>query len=108
MPPTRRPTSYIYAPASLPGFKPYAKPRRRAGFVHVADWTLEEVQARYRTAEARVAVLRGRRFIKGMSDAEIKLLRAVPADQRPRALKLAQAEMNLLRDELRRRLSFRH
>jgi hypothetical protein len=43
-----------------------------------------------------------------MSDAEIKLLRAVPADQRPRALKLAQAEMNLLRDELRRRLSFRH
>jgi len=92
----------------LPGFKPYPRPRRRAGFVHVADWPLEEVQARFRIAEARVAVLYGRRLIKGMSDADVKALRSVPADQRPRALKLAQAEMNMLRDELRRRLSFRH
>jgi hypothetical protein len=38
-----------------------------------------------------------------MTDSEVEVLRAVPADQRRRALKLAQKEMNALRDELRRR-----
>jgi hypothetical protein len=39
-----------------------------------------------------------------MADADVKVWRAVPADQRPRTLKLAQEEMNALRDELRRRM----
>ena len=89
---------------ALPDFKPYPQRRRRVGFTHLAYWPLEEVQARYKAAEARVAVLRGRRVIRGMADSDVKMLRAVPADQRPRALKLAQEEMNVLRDELRRRM----
>lgn len=88
----------------MPDCKPYAQRRRRVGFTHLANWSLEEVQARYRAAEARVAVLHGRRFIRGMADADIKVWRSVPADQRPRTLKLAQEEMNALRDELRRRM----
>ena len=89
---------------ALPDFKPHPRRRRRVGFTHLAYWPLEEVQARYKAAEARVAVLHGRRVIKGMADSDVKVLRAVPADQRPRALKLAQEEMNVLRDELRRRM----
>jgi hypothetical protein len=107
MPQIRRRTSGIFGPVSLSNFKPYPSHRRRVGFTHLASWSLEEVQTRYKAAEARVAVLHGRRFIKGMADADVRDLRAVPADQRPRALKLAQEEMNVLRDELRRRLSFR-
>lgn len=88
----------------LPDFRRYPRPRRRVGFTHLAYWSLDEVKARYRAAEARVAVLHGRRFIRGMTDLDVKALRAVPADQRPRALELAQEEMNVLRDELRRRM----
>ena len=104
MPTMRRRTTGTFGPAVLQGFKPYMQPRRRVGFTHLASWSLEDVQARYKAAEARVAVLHGRRFIRGMTDADVKALRAVPADQRPRALKLAQEEMNVLRDELRRRM----
>jgi hypothetical protein len=74
------------------------------GFTHLANWSLDEVKSRYKAAEARVAVLYGRKLIRGMDDAEVRALRAVPADQRPRALKLAQEEVNALRDELRRRM----
>ena len=88
----------------LPNLKPYLRPRRRVGFTHLALWSLEEVQVRYKAGVARVAVLHGRRFIRGMADSDVKILRAVPADGRPRALKLAQKEMNVLRDELRRRM----
>lgn len=104
MPQIRRRTSGTLRPALLLDFKPYRQHRRRVGFTHLAYWSLEDVQARYRAAEARVAVLYGRRFIKGMTDSDVEVLRAVPADQRPRALKLAQEEMNVLRDELRRRM----
>ena len=107
MPQIRRRTFGIFGPSPLPDFKPHPRRRRRVGFTHLASWSLEEVHARYRAAEARVAVLRGRRIIRGMADKDVKTLREVPADQRPRALKLAQDEMNVLRDELRRRLSFR-
>ncbi len=88
----------------LPNCKPYTLPRRRVGFTHLARWSLEEVQARYKEAEARVAVLHGRRFIRGMADEDVKVWRGVPADQRLRTLKLAQEEMNALREELRRRI----
>ena len=88
----------------LQNFKPYPRSRRRVGFTHLAHWSLDEIQSRFRAAEARVAVLHGRRIIKGMTDADVEVWRAVPADQRPRALKLAQVEMNVLRDELRRRM----
>ena len=84
-----------------------APTRRRVGFTHLAHWSLEEVKARYKAAEARVAVLHGRKSIRGLSQAAVAALRAVPADQRPRAIKLAHDEMNVLRDELRRRLAFR-
>jgi len=104
MPQIRRRTSGAFGPAVLPNFRHYPRPRRRVGFTHLAFWSLEEVQARYKTAVARVQVLHGRRFIKGMTDSDVKVLRTVPADQRPRALKLAQKEMNVLRDELRRRM----
>ena len=104
MPQIRRRTSGAFGPAVLQGFKPYTLRRRRVGFTHLAFWSLEEVQARYKAAEARVQVLHGRRHIKGMTDSDVKVLRAVPADQRPHALKLAQEEMNVLRDELRRRM----
>ena len=104
MPGIRRQTSRTFVLAPVPSFKPYAPRRRRVGFTHLAEWSLEEVQARYKAAEARVAVLHGRRFIKGMTAADIKIWRAVPADQRPRTLKLAQEEMNALREELRRRM----
>ena len=104
MPQIRTRSSVTLGLAALPDLKPYLQRRRRVGFTHLAYWSLEEVQARYRAAEARVAVLHGRRFIRGMTDADIKVWRAVPAEQRPRALKLAQAEMNALRDELRRRM----
>jgi acyl-CoA reductase-like NAD-dependent aldehyde dehydrogenase len=100
----RRLTSRTFNPTSLPNCKPYTLRRRRVGFTHLAHWSLEEVQARYKEAEARVAVLHGRRVIKGMADADVKVWRAVPADQRRRTLKLAQEEMNALRDELRRRM----
>lgn len=100
----RRQTSQEIAASALSRFQPYAPRRRRVGFIHLASWPLEEVQARYRMAEARVAALYGRRFVRGMAEADVKVWRAVPADQRPRALKLAQEEMNALRDELRRRI----
>ena len=103
MPTNRRRTSGTFAPPRLPDFRPRPPSRRRVGFTHLAQWPLEEVKARYKAAEARVAVLRGRKIIRGMSAADVSALRAVPADQRPRALKLAQEEMNALRDELRRR-----
>jgi len=90
--------------SKLPDFKPYPLRRRRVGYTHLAYWSMEDVQARYKAAEARVAVLHGRRFISGMADSDIKVLREVPADQRPRALKLAHEEMNVLREELRRRM----
>ena len=104
MPGIRRQTSRKLVLAPLPDCKPYAQRRRRVGFTHLAHWSLEEVQTRYRAAEARVAALHGRRFIRGMADADLKVWRAVPADQRPRTLKLAQEEVNALRDELRRRM----
>ena len=104
MPNIRRRNFDIVNPVLLHGFKPYAMRRRRVGFTHLASWSLEEVQARYKAAEARVAVLRGRRLIKGMSAADVKALRAVPADQRPHALKMALEERNVLREELRRRM----
>jgi hypothetical protein len=104
MPQTRRRTSGLFGPALLPDFKSYSWPRRRVGFTHLEFWSLEDVKARYKAAEARVAVLHGRRYIRGMTDADVKALRAVPPDQRPRALKLAQEEMNVLREELRRRM----
>jgi len=104
MPQIRRRTTGTFGPAVLQGFKPYALRRRRVGFMHLAFWSLEEVQVRYKAAVARVQVLHGRRFIKGIPDSDVKLLRAVPADQRPHALKLAQEEMNVLREELRRRM----
>ena len=104
MPQIRRRTSGTFGPAVLHGFKPYPQRRRRVGFTHLASWSLEEVQTRYKAAVARVAVLHGRKLIKGMADSDVKVLRAVPADQRARALRLAQQEMNVLRDELRRRM----
>ena len=88
----------------LQDFKPYPRARRRVGFTHLAHWSLEEIQSRFRAAEARVAVLYGRRVIRGMTEADVSVWRTVPADQRPRALKLAQVEMNALRAELRRRM----
>jgi hypothetical protein len=90
--------------APLLNFRPHPQRRRRVGFTHLAYWSLGEVQARYKAAEARVAVLHGRRFIRGMAASDVEQLRAVPANQRPRALKLAQQEMNVLREELRRRM----
>jgi len=104
MPQIRRRINSTVSPMLLLGFKPYAMRRRRVGFTHLEFWSLEEVQARYKAAEARVAVLRGRRLIKGMNAADVKVLRAVPADQRPHALKMALEERNVLREELRRRM----
>ena len=67
------------------------------------DYALDErlVQYDVRASIAHAEMLNAQKLL---ADADLKVWRAVPADQRPRTLKLAQEEVNALRDELRRRM----